>query len=125
MSRKSEGLAFCDVAFVSLQKGMLGLGVPSKTYFSLAADRPIMAIVEKESEIGLLINESEVGWKCEPDSPALLANMVDVICSNPVLIKKMKPREIFEKNYTGAQSLNRISEVIKQQAKEMMAGVVW
>ena len=54
----------CDVAIVSLQKGMYGLGVPSKTYNILAAGKPILYIGEAKSEIGLLIQEYGLGRVC-------------------------------------------------------------
>ncbi|MDR8383048.1 glycosyltransferase family 4 protein, partial [Acinetobacter baumannii] len=37
---KTTGLNACDVALITLADGMLGLGVPSKSYFSMAADKP-------------------------------------------------------------------------------------
>lgn len=119
LEQKSEGLGFCDIAMVSLERGMLGLGVPSKTYFSLAAGKPILAIVDGESEIGMLIDEHPVGWRCEQESPARLAELIDSICMNPVQIQKMKPREVFEKYYTGSESLGRIVEIVRKQFAEM------
>jgi glycosyltransferase involved in cell wall biosynthesis len=124
LSRKSEGLACCDVAFVSLEKGMLGLGVPSKAYFSLAAGKPLMAIVDKESEIGLMIGEDKIGWQCDPDVPNELAEKIDYICENSRLIKEMRPREVFEAKYTGVRSLDEISYIIRLQLSELQTGAV-
>lgn len=118
-AKRSLGLAFCDVALVSLGKGMVGLGVPSKAYFSLAADKPLLAIVDAQSEIGLMIDEYGIGWQCEPDAPDELANKIDFICDHPHEISKMKPREVFEKNYSGLKSLDKISEIMNIQIKEM------
>ncbi len=117
--KKSEGLAFCDIAMISLESGMLGLGVPSKTYFSLAAGRPILAIVDRQSEIAMLIDEHPVGWRCEQASPASLAELIDSICINQLEIQTMQPREVFIKYYTGSESLGRIVEIVKRQFEEM------
>jgi len=119
MAQNSMGLAMCDVALVGLQKGMIGLGVPSKAYFSMAADKPILGFVESKSEIGLIIAEHQIGWQCEPDAPDELAEKIDYICSNPQEIMKMSPRKLFEESYTGVKSLSKISEIIKTQLKEM------
>jgi glycosyltransferase involved in cell wall biosynthesis len=119
LEQKSKGLAFCDIAIISLESGMLGLGVPSKTFFSLAAGKPILAIVDRRSEIAMLIDEHPIGWRCEQESPAILAKLIDSICFNPQKIKKMKPREVFVKYYTGSQSLGRIIEIVKIQFAEM------
>lgn len=61
-SQQNEVLAACDMAVVTLQEGMYGLGVPSKTYNILASGRPVMYLGPKGSEIGLLVREKGVGF---------------------------------------------------------------
>lgn len=51
-----------DIAIVLLGDGMLGLGVPSKTYNLIAAGIPILFVGPKESEIYRLVVEEGVGW---------------------------------------------------------------
>lgn len=67
-TQSNKFLNACDVSIVSLQKGMLGLGVPSKTYNILSAGKPILYIGEKTSEIGLLIEENNIGKICQSGS---------------------------------------------------------
>lgn len=57
----------CDLSVVTLSSGMYGLGVPSKTYNILAAGKPIIFIGDKNSEIGLLIDENEIGYCFSPN----------------------------------------------------------
>lgn len=115
MADKNIGLSMCDIALVSLESGMLGLGVPSKTYFSLAANKPILAIVDPDSEVGMIIREHPIGWQCAPDSPVRLAELVDQICTDPSGIKRKKPRDIYLQHFTGDDSLNKISLIIHEQ----------
>lgn len=61
-SLQNEVLAACDIALVTLQEGMYGLGVPSKTYNILASGRPILFFGPKDSEIDLLIREKGIGY---------------------------------------------------------------
>lgn len=61
-SQQNEVLAACDIALVTLQEGMYGLGVPSKTYNILASGRPILFFGPKGSEIDLLIREEGIGY---------------------------------------------------------------
>ena len=61
-SQQNEVLAACDIALVTLQGGMYGLGVPSKTYNILASGRPILFFGPKDSEIDLLIREEGIGY---------------------------------------------------------------
>lgn len=61
-SQQNTVLAACDIALVTLQEGMYGLGVPSKTYNILASGRPVLYFGPKDSEIGLLVRENGIGY---------------------------------------------------------------
>lgn len=61
-SQQNEVLAACHIAIVTLQEGMYGLGVPSKTYNILASGRPVLYFGPKDSEIDLLVRENGIGF---------------------------------------------------------------
>lgn len=61
-SQQNEVLGACDIALVTLQDGMYGLGVPSKTYNILASGRPILFLGPRNSEIDLLVREHGIGY---------------------------------------------------------------
>lgn len=67
-SQQNEVLAACDMAVVTLQEGMYGLGVPSKTYNILASGRPILFFGPKGSEIDLLVRENKIGYCGWPEA---------------------------------------------------------
>ena len=67
-SQQNEVLAACDIAVVTLQEGMYGLGVPSKTYNILASGRPVMFLGPKDSEIDLLVREKGIGYCGWPET---------------------------------------------------------
>ena len=113
LAQKNKGLAMCDVALVSLEAGMFGLGVPSKSYFSLAAGKPILAAVDADSEIGLMLAEYPIGWRCDPGSPQQLAAAIDAICRSPEKIYEKSPRDIFLKNYSEDVVLSKISAALR------------
>jgi glycosyltransferase involved in cell wall biosynthesis len=113
LAEKNKGLAMCDVALVSLEAGMFGLGVPSKSYFSLAAGKPILAAVDSDSEIGLMLSEFPVGWRCDPSSPEQLAAVIDEICHSPVRITEKTPRDVFLRNYSEDVVLSKISSALR------------
>lgn len=74
-SQNSAALFDCDVAIISLRQGMRGLAVPSKAYFSMAADKPLFVIGDAGSELHEVIRENpEIGWFCA-------AGDVDGICA--------------------------------------------
>lgn len=61
-SQQNEVLSACDIAVVTLQEGMYGLGVPSKTYNILASGRPVLFLGPEGSEIDLLVREKGIGY---------------------------------------------------------------
>ena len=79
---QSEVLSSCDIAIVCLDARMLGLGVPSKAYFSLAAGRPILAVMNEDAEVARLVTEESVGWHVPAGDPVALATMIDRIAAD-------------------------------------------
>ena len=111
MSENCEGLSACDIAIVSLHKDMLGLGVPSKSYFSMASDKPILAIMDSKSEISQAVKNFSLGWCCAPNDPSLLASMIDEICiGNKKVIEG--PRSKFIKHYSSDVLLSKFSKLL-------------
>jgi glycosyltransferase involved in cell wall biosynthesis len=109
-AEKNEGLAACDVALVTLEKGMEGLGVPSKSYFTMAADRPILAVMDPKAEISMMVIEHKIGWTCEPSNPVALASTIDMICEGFWHQQINSPREVFLKSYSAKISLEKLIE---------------
>ena len=72
----------CDVSIVSLNKGMFGLGVPSKTYNILASGRPILLIAEENTEISNLVTRNNIGWHIIPDEITDLKKTIMHIYNN-------------------------------------------
>lgn len=101
-SQQNEVLAACDIAVVTLQDGMYGLGVPSKTYNILASGRPVLFLGPKDSEIDMLVKEKGIGY-CEWPSAwdkDELARM------------GARAREVAEKEYSEETILNKFLKSI-------------
>ena len=112
-TQKNQGLAACDVALITLEKGMTGLGVPSKAYFSMAADKPLLAVMESESEIARTVGEHGIGWVCVPGNPAALAQLIDHICDQVQPVPLGRSRDVFEHHYAEKVGLERfVREVL-------------
>ena len=108
LSSRNEGLAACDVAMVSLIAGMQGIGVPSKSYFSLAADRPILGVVDIGSELAQMIRGHKgIGWHCEPGNPEKLAALIDAICKLDLSINIGIARTLMEERYEEAPAIKQ------------------
>lgn len=113
LCEKNAGLAACDVALVSLEKGMLGLGVPSKAYFSMAADKPLLAVMENDAEISRVIREMGVGWQCEPGDPSALAHLIDSVCQSSICNLKGLPRSVIQDKYSEKNALDGFTVCVK------------
>jgi len=114
LGSRNEGLAACDVAIVSLIAGMQGIGVPSKSYFSLAADRPILGVVDANSEVAQMIQQYEgIGWHCDPDEPQELAALIDAICKIDLSLNIGKARTLMEWQYDEAPAIVKYIESLK------------
>lgn len=101
-SQQNKVLAACDIAVVTLQDGMYGLGVPSKTYNILASGRPVLFLGPKDSEIDMLVREKGIGY-CEwPEAwdKEGLAKM------------GARAREVAENEYSETTILNKFIDAI-------------
>lgn len=78
-SEQNIFLNACDVAIVSLVKKMCGVSMPSRTYNILAVGKPILALAEVDSEVSLVVKESEIGWIVPPNEPEKLFSIINTI----------------------------------------------
>lgn len=112
-NRKSIGLNACDIAIVTLADGMLGLGVPSKAYYSMAADKPLFCIMDKESEIYTMVENHNIGWVVEQDDTKELAEKLDQAVKDFRNINLNSSREILIEKYSDKVSINKLIKIIR------------
>ncbi|WP_180028519.1 glycosyltransferase family 4 protein [Acinetobacter sp. YH16032] len=110
--RKSDGLNACDVAIVTLADGMYGLGVPSKAYYSMAADKPLLAIMHEGSEISCMVNQLSIGWAVSSGNPQQLAELFLKISEDFINDKMSSPRKILIEHYAEPIAMEKIRSVI-------------
>ena len=114
-SQQNEVLSACDIAVVSLQKGMYGLGVPSKTYNIMAAGRPVLFIGEEDSEIGLLAKEKQIGFVFNVDDAEGIKKFLAGISPekrNVLMEMGHRARMVAEQEYAKDVILNKFIEAI-------------
>lgn len=90
-----------DLFITTLDKGIEGLGVPSKTYSYLAASKPIIAIMNKDSEIGSLVEENKLGLRVDSGEVKKITDFILDVKQNSNLYKSIQKNveEIFNNNY--------------------------
>ncbi len=111
---KSFGLNACDIAFVTLAEGMKGLGVPSKTYYSMAANKYIFAIMDNDTEVANMVNQHNIGWTCASNDSDVIANKIDAIVEDWENLKfNVQPREVLKNFYSESIAMEKILQIIK------------
>ncbi|WP_185287514.1 glycosyltransferase family 4 protein [Chryseobacterium lactis] len=114
-SEQNNILNSCDVAIVTLSDKMLGLGVPSKTYNILAAGKPVLYIGDKNSEVGLLIKEYNIGYQFDPGDQEGMLRFFNQLSSHEVtsiLEKGANARKLAEEKFSEKIILNKFINTI-------------
>ena len=101
-SDQNNFLNACDIAVSALIKGMSGISVPSRMYNIMAAGKPVVAIGDEESELGIIIREEKVGWIAPPGKVSAFVNAILEAESNPDLLVDMgrRARLLVEEKYS-------------------------
>ena len=111
--QKSLGLNACDISIVTLADGMLGLGVPSKAYYSMAADKPLFCIMHKESEIYTMVDENNMGWVVEPKNIQEVAQTLDQAVKEFNNNNFNSPRKILIERYSDTKSIDKLISIVR------------
>ena len=88
----NDSLNACDVAVISFVANMAGISVPSRMYNIMAAGRPIIAVVEEDSELALVIKEEKIGWVVSPGDINQFAAAALEARADPVRLAAMSGR---------------------------------
>ena len=83
VERLPEVLASGDVHVVPLRRGLGDVSVPSKTYSSLAAGRPVVASIDPDTEIPRLLAESGGGVAVPPDDLDAFVDAIRRLADDP------------------------------------------
>ena len=118
IDKANDFLSAGDVAVIPLASGMLGLGVPSKSYFYMAAGMPLLFIGSRDSEIAITLKEENNGWQVDPDSPEKLAAMIDQITTaniEELSEYSHRSRTAAEKRFAEKLILQQFNQIIIEQ----------
>ena len=83
VERLGEVLATGDVHVVPLRRGLGDVSVPSKSYSSLAAGRPVIASIDADTEIPRLLAASGAGVSVDPDELAPFVAAIRALVDDP------------------------------------------
>ncbi len=88
-SRLPEVLAAADIHVVPLKRGLGRSSVPSKTYSILAAGRPVLASVDRDTEVERIVERSGAGVAVPPDDPEAFTKALSRLVAAPDELAQM------------------------------------
>ncbi len=102
MDRLPETLTACDASLVGIVPEMEGICVSSKLYSSLAAGRPILAVVGEGDEVARVVREHDCGAYIPPGDAERAAETLAAWADRPDLATSLgkNARSAFEAHYT-------------------------
>jgi colanic acid biosynthesis glycosyl transferase WcaI len=90
--RLAEVLAAGDIHLVPLRAGLASSSFPSKTYSILAAGRPLIASIDRGSEIARVVERAGAGLTVPPENPAALTDAIRRLLDSPEEAEEMGRR---------------------------------
>jgi glycosyltransferase involved in cell wall biosynthesis len=107
-NERSISMTACNVGIISMRPGMFGVSVPGRIYDLLAAGKPVIVLAEKDSEIGQIVQEEDIGWVVPPDNPDKLVSIILEIKTQPTNVMQMgqRARLAAEKKYSLKQQID-------------------
>ena len=112
MNLRNKIFQSSHISIVSVSKGMKGTCVPSKSYFSLANQHPLLCFLEEGSEIDLLCSEFDCGWTIDLNDENSLSNWVDNLSESSLHIKQLNVANIPAGLIDGTLSINSIRNIL-------------
>lgn len=105
-----------DLGLVTLERGMEGLGVPSKFYPLIAAGKPILALMGKKSEVALLIEEEQIGIVVEQGDITGLVSAVSQFFSDKTFytFTSEKALNLFLQKFDRQNAINEYTLLLKR-----------
>lgn len=104
-----------DVHIVTNSKGIKGVSVPSKIYGIMAVNKPVIGILEPNSEVWNIIEESDIGIVCETGNYLKIEYGIKYVLSNrEMIVRKGKTgRKVLLNNYSKSDALKQYKAILK------------
>ena len=116
MDRLPETLTCGDASLVTVERGVEGLCVSSKLYSSLAAGRPILALVGEDVEVAHVVRDCECGARLDQSSIEAVADILEEWADDPDEAERLgrNARQCIEQRYTRAHAVEAYTELFSE-----------
>lgn len=109
----SDVLKIADVCVSSLIAEGIGLGVPSKNYGYLAAKKPLILIMDKETDIVKQVQRYCAGVHVENGNARAMFDFIHSHTSSELSKMGEHAYQLFVQEYTRSKNVNRYYELLK------------
>lgn len=111
-----DALTISDSFVVTLSDELTGLAVPSKTYSYLAARKPVISIMSKETDISKDLVENKAGYSIEVGDESNLVSVIQELKKTPELREEMgeNASRLYERKYTTKKATLKYVELMKK-----------
>ncbi|MCX6922862.1 MAG: glycosyltransferase family 4 protein, partial [Verrucomicrobia bacterium] len=122
-AEQSVFLNACDVGVVPLVPGMSGAGVPSRLYNLMAAGKPVIAVVDEDSEPALVVREEAIGWVVPAGQGDQVAAAILEAKSDTKRLAEMgrRARSAAEARYSREQIIKAYSDLLGDSERGRVA----
>lgn len=105
-----------DLAVIPLKRETVGLCVPGKLYYALAAGTPLLVIAPKECEASQIVLRHHCGWHLEPGHPERVAELLSGLVQNPHELeeRKIQARACFETYFSREKALQQYETALSR-----------
>jgi glycosyltransferase involved in cell wall biosynthesis len=109
-------LSAADIHLVTNQKGIKGISVPSKIYGIMAVGKPVLGILETESEAEMMIKNSGCGRVVEPQDYESIEKLIQWYIDHVEDIEDMgiKGREYLLAHYRKEMSIEKYRNMLME-----------
>jgi len=105
-------LATASVALITLEQGLEGLAVPSKLYPIMAAGKPVIALLDVQSEVGLTVSKHQLGLVLGQSEKSKLSEAILEIYQNTNQYLADRIRRVFLENFEYNIAIARYHEAV-------------
>jgi colanic acid biosynthesis glycosyl transferase WcaI len=117
--RLAESLGAADLHLIPLMAGAAGCLVPSKVYGIMAASRPFVAMMDRNSEVARLAERHDIGWVVPPGDDAALAVTIERLASRPddLMLMGLKARQLVLRCFDRKIVTRKFGEVLVEMGR--------
>lgn len=123
----SDVLQIADCHIVSLEKGIEGLCVPSKTYSYLAAGRTLLAIMSQNTDTAKIIKEYNAGFTFDQGDYTGLSKTILYLYDNREENKRIGENarkaflDLYERNICTGKYINLVNDLINKNVSNCLS----